>query len=205
MIKTELKNIFYIIRHPIDGFYEIRIGSSGVFGAILMFVMTYICQLIVIYTTNFVFNPFNVYTINPLNVALSIYLPLLVWMMANYLVSTISKGHGTLKHIFVATGYSLTPYVLFSVPIAILSLILTLEESAIYSFIQNGLYAWVVFMFYLQVKETHDFEVFETIKVILWILFTMLMIVIFAVALFAIASQSFAFVREVITEALGYA
>jgi len=201
--KEQILYMKTILRHPIEGFYELRIKGKGAIGASLIFLCVFLCQIAVMYITNFVFNPYKIDEIRLSSVASTIYLPIVIWIIASFLVTSIMKGHGTLKNIFVATGYSFTPFILFSIPLAVLSLVFTRAEESIYIFLRNGIYIWVAILFYFQVKETHDFDVFEAVKVVFWTLFAMLMIFVFAAALIGISSQSFNIIREIITEAFG--
>ena len=55
----------------------------------------------------------------------------------NYLVSTFSDGEGRLKDVFVISAYSLMPFIILTLPMTLLSHILTFNEAPILSFYNN--------------------------------------------------------------------
>lgn len=193
------------VRHPIDGFYDLRFSGKGsVASATILLLAYYVCHLLKLQWTHFVFNPFKLLRTSPVQELLTTLLPILIWILANYLVSCITKGQGTFKAVYVSTAYSLLPAILFSVPIALISNMFTNAEASIYYFLTFLVNAWMAILFYLQVKEVHGFEVGETVVNILWMLFTMIAIIAFAVALFAIVIQSVNFAVSFFREAIGY-
>ena len=62
-----------------------------------------------------------------------ILLPLAIFCICNWGVTTLFDGKGHLGDIYMGTAYALTPYTLIQIPIIILSNVVTIEESAFYS------------------------------------------------------------------------
>jgi len=126
---------------------------------------------------------------------------LFLWNAANYLVSTISDGEGRLRDVVIGTAYSLFPYALFALPIALLSNALTLNEVFLYEFSVNLVWAWVGLMLFLMVKEIHNYTLSETVRNILVTLFTMAMLLLTAYILYVLFDQLFEFISAVVQEA----
>lgn len=193
------------LRHPIDGFYDLRFAGKGsVASATMLLAVYYVCQLLKLQLTHFVFNPFGLRYTSPLEQLLICLLPVLIWVLANYLVSCITKGQGTFKAVYISTAYSLAPFIYFSVPVAVLSNVLSNAEGTIYGFMNLLIAAWIAVLFYFQVKEVHGFEVTETFANMLWMLFAGVAIISFAFALLGIVIQSFHFTVSFFREAIGY-
>jgi len=193
------------LRHPIDGFYDLRFSGKGsVASASVLLVLFFIAHLLRLEWTHFVFNPYRLLGTSVGRELLTTLLPVLIWVLANYLVSCITKGQGTFRAVYISAAYSLSPAIYFYIPIAIVSNLFTNAEASIYYFLTFVVNAWMLVLFYLQVKEVHGYEIGETIVNILWMLFAMVAIIAFAIALFAIVIQSVNFAVSFFREALGY-
>jgi hypothetical protein len=160
-----------------------------------------IVRILSLYLTGFVFNPYaaawQVYV--EMEVAYTVE-PLLLWNVANYLVSTIRDGEGRLRHVVIGSAYSLFPYVLFALPIALVSNVLTSNETFIYTFSNQLVLFWVVVMLIIMVKEIHNYTVSETVRNILGTLFTMAMFLLTAYILNVLFNQLYEFILAVIQE-----
>ena len=193
-----------ILRHPIDGYFDLRYkNAGGVLAATILYVLYYGVAALSMFLTNFIFNPFGINTTNPIDLALVRLTPVAVFIVANYLVSAIMNGQGRFVDIYIGMAYALTPYIVFMIPVSIVSHIFTLDEAPIYNIIVNLLYVWVFVMIYLHVKETHGYEIFQALKNIAIMLFAGVMVAAFAIALFAISVQSIDFAVELVREVLG--
>ena len=194
-----------VLRHPVDTYYEaVHRAKSSIASAICVYILFVIAMILNKVLTNFCFNLTGIRGVTIQSVVLSNFLPIFIWIIANYLVGAISKGQGTFKAVFITGIYALMPLIVFMVPLSLLSNMLTLAEEPIYRICQFVLYGWTAFLLFMQVKEVQGYEVTETIKRILWILFTAAMIIFCCLAIFGIVNQSFNFVNEFTRELIGY-
>lgn len=201
----QLAYTWTFMRHPIDGFYDLRFAGKGsVLSATVVLALYYLCRLLKLAWTHFVFNPFGLRGTSPVQELLIALLPIFIWVLANYLVSCITKGQGTFKAVYISTAYSLLPFVYFAVPVAIVSNAFSKAEGTIYGFFDFAIWAWIAILFYIQVKEVHGFEVTETFVNMLWMLFASVAIIAFSLALFGIVVQSVNFAVSFFREAIGY-
>jgi hypothetical protein len=127
-------------------------------------------------------------------------LAIFLWNAANYLVSTISDGEGRIRDVVIGTAYSLFPYVLMALPIALISNVLTLNESFIYSFSLNIMWFWIGMMLFIMVKEVHNYSFAETVKNVLVTLFTIALFVLTGYILYVLFNQLFEFVSAILQE-----
>ena len=65
--------------------------------------------------------------------ALSVLLPFFLFAVANWCLTTLFDGEGSLKDIIIAISYSLVPLILMVVPATIISNFVTKQESDIVS------------------------------------------------------------------------
>jgi tetratricopeptide (TPR) repeat protein len=198
----QLLFVFYFIRNPVDGYYGIKEENKASFSsATLLYLLFFAGYLFSLYDTGFIFND-----IERANLILSreiamVFAPLALWVIANYLVSTINDGEGKFKQVYMATIYSLMPYLIFKPIIVLVSNVLTLNDAFIYSFSNTILLAWSALLLFMMVKEIHGYTVGETIKNILLTLFGMLILSLVLFIIYVLLDQVYDFVYSVIKEA----
>jgi hypothetical protein len=126
---------------------------------------------------------------------------IVLWNAANYLISTISDGEGRISDVVIGSAYSLFPYVLFALPIALISNVLSANEVFVYTFSLNLMWFWTGLMLFIMVKEVHNYSVSETIRNILLTIFTMALFVLTGYILYVLFNQLFDFINAIIQEA----
>jgi len=195
--------LFRFIKKPADSFYYIKVNERGsLLFALLLYAWIIALRIITLYITGFVFNPFSAAWQIDLEIELVYTLiPLVIWNVANYLIASISDGEGSLRHVVIGTAYSLFPYALFTLPIALLSNVLTFNESFVYTFSTQLVLVWCGIMLVIMVKEIHNFSFSETVRCILLTLFTMAMFLLTAYILYVLFNQLFEFIEAIFREA----
>lgn len=194
--------MFRFIRQPADSFYYIKNDLRGSLGfAFIIFAWILISRLVALYVTGFVFSPYS--ALWQIQVEMEIVytlLPIVLWTVANYLVATISDGEGRLRHVITGTAYSLFPYALFILPLALISNVLTLNEVFLYDFANQLMAAWTGIMLFIMVREIHNYAVSETFRNILITLFTMAMFMLTGYILYVLFNQLYEFVLAIVQE-----
>jgi len=198
----DLVFMFRFIKQPADSFYYIKKNLRGsIRFAVIIYVLVVVLRVAILYVTGFIFNNYvSLSDIKPLNEIIYTVLALFIWNAANYLISTISDGEGRIKDVVIGTAYSLFPYVLFALPIALLTRVLSLNEVFIYSLGQNLIYAWVGLMLFIMVKEIHNYSFGETLKNILLTIFTMGLFLLTGYILYVLFNQLFDFISAILQE-----
>ena len=194
--------MFRFIKQPVDSFYYIKTGLRGsLLFAGLIYLAVIVIRILTQYVTGFVFSPYT--TPAQINVANEITFTLLLlvlWNAANYLVSTISDGEGRVRDVVIGTAYSLFPYILIALPMALLSNVLTENELFLYSFPLNLMWLWIGIMLFIMVREIHNFSFSETVKNILVTLFMMALFVLTGYILYVLFNQLFEFIMAIAQE-----
>jgi DNA-binding beta-propeller fold protein YncE/uncharacterized membrane protein (GlpM family) len=194
--------MFRFIKQPADSFYYLKAGERGSLSfALLLYLWVITSHVLSLYTTSFIFSPYPSPAWIPLESALvSVLVLIVLWNTANYLVSTISDGEGRLRDVIIGSAYSLFPYAMFALPIALFSNVLTLNESFLYTFARQLMWAWTAIMLFIMVKEVHNYRVSETVRNLFVTLFTMAMLLLGAYILYVLFSQLYEFVAGIIQE-----
>lgn len=194
--------LFRFIRQPADSFYYIKHDLRGsLLFALLIYAWIVVIRVLALYLTGFVFSPYS--TLWEIDVETEVtytVLPIILWNVANYLVATIGDGEGRIRHVIIGTAYSLFPYAIFTLPLLLLSNLLTLNEMFIYSFSMQIISIWTAIMLFIMVKEIHNFSVSETLRNILATLFTMAVFLLTGYILYVLFNQLYEFILAVVQE-----
>ncbi len=190
-----------MLKKPFDAYYEIRYQNKvGWLSATLLYIWLAALQITNLYVTSYIFNQVNVAYVNVLLLVGQIILPLLLFVVCNYLVSTITEGEGKFKQVYCGTIYALSPYLLFMFPLQLLTNVLTQNEAFVYTFGVLILVAWSAVLLYLMIQEIHFFSFKGTVKNILVTLVTMFLLVLAAFMLYLLFKQMKDFVVDIIQE-----
>ena len=199
----ELKNAFSFIRHPLNGFYEVKKHNAvSPFTATILYLVLFIELVLAEVFTGFIFNPIDVEQISVISIFTSSILIILLFAFCHYLIASIVEGNGTLKNVYCATICSFTPVIVFLPVIVIISNFITLNEEFIYTFGTTFIWGWSFILMFFMVKDIQELEVGETIANILLTAVTMILFVAFGFLLFAIGEQIVTFIKEVIMEVI---
>lgn len=198
----DLRFMFRFIKKPADSFYYIKKNKRGsLLFAILIYIAVVAIRVLSLYVTAFIFSPYaSPADINVENAIVMTVLLLVLWNVANYLVSTISDGEGRVRDVVIGTAYSLFPYILIALPVALLSNVLTENEVFLYSFTLNLMWVWIAIMLFIMVKEIHNYSFSETVKNVLVTLFTMALFVLTGYILYVLFNQLFDFITAIAQE-----
>jgi len=188
-------------KQPTDSVYKIKYESgAGVLTASILYVWFIALQIIGIFMTGFLFSTRNVYNTQILELVFLSVAPLFLWIIANYFVSTVSDGEGKLKHLYISTIYSLTPYLIGAIPIFLLSRILTLNEQFIYTFANIVMYGWCAVLLFKNYQEAHDYTFGKTIKNILLTAVCFVFFILAAYILYMLTKELFDYIAQVLRE-----
>lgn len=197
----EMLFVFNYLKNPADATYEIkRRNRVSMFSGTVLLLLYFGIYLLYIYGLGFLFNDRVIAEINLLEEMLKIFLPLFLWVVSNYLVSSIREGEGRFRDVYVATIFSLTPIVLVLPIVTILSHVLTYNEEFIINMLMTvGIIATAIY-FFVMVKETHYYQVKETIGSIFISFFTMIMMLLGTMIIYILLNELVTLIRDIIME-----
>ena len=201
--KTKLLVPLRFFAHPIDLFNDIKYEKRGSLGVANRLLALYFLEEIINYfAVAYLFSNNEAQSFSVWPILLRTVVLVLLWCITNWAMSTLQDGKGTFKEIYLAACYALTPLVLFSVPLNLITNMMTLSESMFYSAISSALTLWSLILVFLGTMVVHQFTVRKTIGSVLLSL-GMIVIIAFLVLLgFSISQQMTTFVETIITELL---
>jgi hypothetical protein len=97
--------------------------------------------------------------------AARIVVPWLLWTVSNYGVSALFDGEGTFRAVARTTACCLIPYIIFAIPIALLSHVMTVQERGFYEALWSLLYVWILILLVVQVRTIHNYPMGRTFGV----------------------------------------
>ena len=199
----EFKFMTYYARHPLDAFYEAkvrkRVSLPTAFIYALGLVILYMLHLLL---TGILFTTVIIEQTVFIEEFFKIIVPFATFILANYLVSSLMEGEGTLRAIFTNTLGCLIPVYIF-LPIAILlSHVLTYNEAFIYHFSLFIMLGWSAFLLFFSIKDTHNYTVKETIYNIIMTVVMMIVMIIIAIMIYMMVGQVVEFFNNLLKEVI---
>ena len=182
------------IVRPFDGFWDLTHEKRGSMAAAnTLVVLVLFTNLVRLAGTSFVFSPVNWNEVNILMEIMSFLLPFVVYCVANWCLTTLFEGKGTLKDIYIGTAYAMTPYILIQLPLVVLSNFVTEEEGAFYTYFGYFSFIWCAFLIIASVMMIHDFLVGKAFLALIFTIVGMLVIVFLLLLFFSLISDGFAY------------
>ncbi|XEC95824.1 YIP1 family protein [Paenibacillus tarimensis] len=199
----QLKQSITILKHPIDGFTALRYENKGSYwSAFILISLACVSVAVSEMSTSFTFNPVETPGADMISVLMRFMAIYFGWAVCNYLISTIYRGEGRFKDVFIGSAYALTPLIIVLVPLALLSNVMTDSEGAIYAYLQNGMYIWLGLLFIWKVQSLHNYSVGETFMNIALTLFAMMVMGVLIFVIFGLTNEMLVFIYEVYQEVL---
>ncbi len=130
----------------------------------------------------------------------TLFVPLISWAIASYLMTTIMDGETLFRESMLASSYALVPYILITVPLTLLSRILELEQSGLFYSVQAIAIGWVVLLIIVSLKVMNHFSGGKTVAIIILSLFTVAILWVAVALLYTLCAQFIEFVSLVFTE-----
>ena len=200
-VVNELGLTFTFMRHPQETIYEVKFKKRArLIGAIVLYVLFLAIQILKVYLTGYLFN--DVGRTDGIKTILLSTLPLLLLVLCNYYVSSVRDGEGKLKDIFIGFIYALSPYLIFAIPMFLISNIVTYNEEAIYKMVEFVIYAWCGINIILTVMELHDYSFWKALLNILLTLICFVLVLAFVAIIYVLGYQLVTYVIGVIKEVL---
>lgn len=200
-IIKQLIHAFHTLKHPLDGFADIRYRSMGGYlSAFIILILVISMVLIRIYLTSFTFQPVPVGSINVASILTVSCVVWFSWVICHYLIGSIMHGQARFKDVFVGSAYALFPIFLLGLPMALISNVMTLNEASIYGFFDLLMIVWSAALFFWMIQALQNYSVGETIVNILLSIFSMIMLWVLIFIIVGLSSETIDFVLTLYRE-----
>ncbi len=196
----ELIYAFYVIFHPFDGFWDIKHEARGtVRGGLTILGINILAFYYQNIGRSYLANPTGAYSPFWTQIA-AVGLPVILWAVANWCLTTLFDGEAKFKHVFVSACYALAPLPVFVVAGTIITNISNTVGDSIVTLVTAIGYVWVAFLLFFGTLVVQDYSlgknVFTTIGTILCMVVIMFVVILFA----SLVGDMVGFVSNIVTE-----
>lgn len=191
---SSLKYATYTMFHPFDGFWDLTHEKRGSMAAANTIVVALLLtRLLSLQFTSFLFNRVYWPEVNILQQCLSLLIPLALFVIGNWGLTTLFEGKGTLRDVYLGTCYALFPYVLLQLPLIVLSNWITIDEAAFYNVINMLSLVWAGGLIICAMMMIHDYALLKTLIFIIMTVLAMLIIIFLMLLLFTLVGDGVGF------------
>ena len=196
----ELLYAFHLVFHPFDGFWDLKHEKRGSVRAsltiMLITVLAFFYQAI---GRGYSFNPRGDYSTVFIEV-IAVVVPVALWCVGNWCLTTLFDGEGSFKDIVVATGYSLAPLPVFVVVSTILTNLLTSTEGSMVDLLVTLGYVWVGILLFFGMLVTHDYTINKNFVTVLGTIVAMAIIMFVTILFSSLVVKMVTFIVALVTE-----
>ena len=186
--------------HPFDGFWDLKHERRGSMRAALAILgITIVAFYYQSIGTGYLLNPEGNYS-TIFSQILSIGVPIILWVVSNWCLTTLFDGEGSLKDVTIATCYSLSPLPFILVATTAASNIVTGTEASIITFIMAVGYVWVGFLLFFGTMVTHDYSLGKNMIMIIASIVGMAIVMFVAILFSSLIGKMISFVSNIIVE-----
>ncbi len=191
---STLKYAFHVIFHPADGYWDLVHAKRGSYAAAnTILILTVLTHIFKLQFSSFLVLEVNWNRTNILIHIFSILLPLAIFCLCNWGVTTLFDGKGKLGQIYMGTCYALTPYVLIQVPLIICSHFMTRDELTFYSVFSTLSFIWCGILIFMAMMMIHQYSFGKTLGFTIFTLFGMAVFIFIMLLFFRMISQGVAY------------
>ncbi len=196
----ELVFAFHLVFHPFDGFWDLKHEKRGsVRGALTILGITVAAFFYQAIGRGYTFNPRGNYSTVVLQMV-AVLVPVLLWCVSNWCLTTLFDGEGNFKDILIATCYSLAPLPVFVIISTILTNVMTAQDASMVNLIVTIGYVWVGILLFFGMLVTHDYSMNKSLVTTLGTIVAMLVIMFIIILFFSLVTKMVSFVLAIFSE-----
>lgn len=200
---SDLLLFLKVMRHPIDTFYDLKDKSKGsVISAIVVYLSFF--GIFIWYTLgkDFIYQFLLVEDIDMNAIVIGFFSLTLLFVLCNYLVSSINDGEGGFVDLFKMMAYSFGPMMIGYILIIGLSYVATNNEAFFLSTIEQVAMIWTGTNLFLGIQEVHNYETKAAFKSLVMTILFMVLIAVVLLIVILMTEQVYMFFEAIIKEAL---
>lgn len=191
-----------VLFHPSDAFVGIKKerGHTDLRPAVALLILAVLVRIATIFIEHFPLASILPTDANIYMELVRIAVPALLVIISLYLVTTIKEGGTTIQETFVAGCYCLLPYILFTLPIAAFSHLLSASSAGLYNALNTIVWIWVFLLLFISIRDMNEYDFGEACFIVLLTALSVAIIVALALLFFGLTSQLLDFVSGLVLE-----
>ncbi len=196
-----LKDFIYALktpRHPMDNYYEIRKYRQGsVLSATIIYALFFLDFMAFKTLKGFIYQNMKVEDMDIGSIVLGFFILLGLFIICNYLVTSINDGDGTFKQIYMIPAYGLMPAMISLLIVTAVSYVLTYNEAFLLTIVLIIGITWSVITIFLGLQTVHDYTFGETVKSILLTVVFMVIVAVIGIIISIMWDSLYSFLAAV--------
>lgn len=166
---------------------------------VIMLLMIF-TKIFSIFVTHYPMSTVNTRNANVVMECAIMIVPILSWVIASYAMTTIMSGEVMFRECLMACSYSLLPYIIVQIPLAVASNLMESSQMGMYNAISTFSLLFVLLLLFINLKEMNNYTMAKTFGIIFLSLFTMILLWAAISLVFALSMRFVGFVSEIVTE-----
>ena len=193
---------FSVARHPLDSFYYMKLKEKGSLpGATVNFIFFFVAYLIFQTSKGFIMQFAEIEDMD-FSVIIGGFLGIyLLFVICNYLVTSINDGDGGIIDIFKLVSYAMFPLSITLLAITVVSYVLTQNEVFLLNFLLAGGFIWSGALLWLGLQEVHNYSFSDTFKSLVFTAVFMLLAIVVIFNMTILFNQFVQFIEAIVREA----
>jgi streptogramin lyase len=181
----ELWYSFRTARHPIDRYYDIRVGKNGsLVAATIIYIIFFITYMIYQTSKGFVYQKTDIEDMDISAIVVGFFAILILAIICNWLVTSINDGDGTLKQIYMIPAYGLVPAWISMIAVIAFSYVLTANEAFLLTVMLVVGVGWTIANIFNGLSTVHDYSFGQTVvSIIITFLFMIIAAVVVVIVI----------------------
>ncbi len=187
----------YVMTHPFKGFWDMTHENKGnMLSAAIIYFAYVISSICSDQYSAFIFSDVKS-DFNLLTSLCTAIVPVFLWCVCNWSVTTLTDGDGKPSEIAMATAYALVPYILLNTLCIPLTYFLTEEEAIFITVIKIFAIAWTAFLLLISNITIHDFTLSKAIATIAITIVGILVVIFLTLLVFNLVQQMAYFIISI--------
>ena len=191
---------FHIIFHPFDGFWDLKHEKRGSVRGAVFFVVLAIATFYYQAIGQGYLLDTEAELASVWAQVLGVLVPLFLFVLANWCLTTLFEGEGSFKDIFIACGYSLLPIPMLVIPATIYSNFCISTETDIIGFISAFAFIWLGMLIFFGTMVTHDYSMGKNVITVLGTIVAMVFIMFVAVLFTTLVGKIVSLITNIVDE-----
>lgn len=196
-----LKDMIYALRtprHPMDYYYEIRKHRQGsILSTTVIYLLFFIDFMAFKTQKGFIYQTMKVEDLDIGSIVLGFFILLGLFILCNYLVTSINDGDGTFKQIYMIPAYGLMPAMISILVVTLVSYVLTYNEAFLLTIVLIIGITWSVITIFIGLQTVHDYTFGETVRSILLTVIFMIIVAVIGIIISIMWDSLYSFLTSV--------
>jgi len=197
-----VKKSLLMIFHPLDCIDIIKRGhtSAAAWVCPVFIGVTVLVNYVCIFITHYSIGSKTPTDANILLEAAIVAVPLISWVIAAYAMSAILNGESRFTELLTVSSYTLTPYIILTPILSLLSNIMGQSELGIYNSLRSLIILWVLILLFSAFKRMNDYTFGQAIGISALSLFAIIVMWAVILLLFSLTVQTVSFLQGLFEE-----